>query len=79
MGNSYPVNIFDIWEKVYQARLRASGKVVAIKVQRPGVRTAISLDILILRYLAGLIRKAGKFNSDLQVICNFQFLLHAIA
>ncbi|GER35960.1 protein kinase superfamily protein [Striga asiatica] len=51
---------------VYQARLRSSGKVVAIKVQRPGVRAAISLDILILRYLAGVIRSAGKFNTDLQ-------------
>ncbi|XP_051126452.1 uncharacterized aarF domain-containing protein kinase At1g71810, chloroplastic isoform X2 [Andrographis paniculata] len=54
--------------QVYQARLRASGKVVAIKVQRPGVRAAISLDILILRYIAGVIRKAGKFNTDLQSV-----------
>lgn len=60
--------IFDTWEKVYQARLRASGKVVAIKVQRPGVRAAISLDILILRFLAGVIRRAGRFNTDLQVV-----------
>ncbi|KAK6130627.1 hypothetical protein DH2020_035602 [Rehmannia glutinosa] len=54
--------------QVYQARLRSSGKVVAIKVQRPGVRAAISLDILILRYLAGVIRRAGKFNTDLQSV-----------
>ncbi|KAI3459985.1 hypothetical protein Pfo_016648 [Paulownia fortunei] len=54
--------------QVYQARLRSSGKVVAIKVQRPGVRAAISLDILILRYLAGLIRRARKFNTDLQSV-----------
>lgn len=54
--------------KVYQARLRASGNIVAVKVQRPGVRAAISLDILILRYLAGLVKKARKFNTDLQVI-----------
>lgn len=58
-------------EKVYQARLRSSGNVVAIKVQRPGVRAAISLDLLILRYLTGLIRIAGKFNTDLQVICKW--------
>ncbi|KAF9603979.1 hypothetical protein IFM89_039333 [Coptis chinensis] len=52
--------------QVYQARLRDSAKVVAVKVQRPGVQAAISLDIYILRFLAGLIRKAGKLNTDLQ-------------
>ncbi|XP_010415891.1 PREDICTED: uncharacterized aarF domain-containing protein kinase At1g71810, chloroplastic-like isoform X2 [Camelina sativa] len=54
--------------QVYQARLRRSGKVVAVKVQRPGVRAAIALDTLILRYLAGLIKKAGRFNSDLEAV-----------
>ncbi|XP_057775798.1 uncharacterized aarF domain-containing protein kinase At1g71810, chloroplastic isoform X1 [Salvia miltiorrhiza] len=54
--------------QVYQARLRSSGKVVAIKVQRPGVRAAISLDILILRFLAGIIRTVGRFNTDLQSV-----------
>ncbi|XP_015886106.3 uncharacterized aarF domain-containing protein kinase At1g71810, chloroplastic isoform X2 [Ziziphus jujuba] len=54
--------------QVYQARLRRSGKVVAVKVQRPGVRAAISLDILILRFLAGVAKKAGKLNTDLQAV-----------
>lgn len=54
--------------QVYQARLRTSGQVVAVKVQRPGVQAAISLDILILRFLAGLIRRAGKLNTDLQAV-----------
>lgn len=54
--------------QVYQARLQRSGKIVAVKVQRPGVQAAISLDILILRFLAGLVRKAGKFNTDLQAV-----------
>ncbi|KZV43068.1 hypothetical protein F511_04460 [Dorcoceras hygrometricum] len=58
--------------QVYQARLRSSGNVVAIKVQRPGVKAAISLDILILRYLTGLIRIAGKFNTDLQLYGSIQ-------
>nr|GEX09629.1 uncharacterized AarF domain-containing protein kinase At1g71810, chloroplastic [Tanacetum cinerariifolium] len=52
--------------QVYRARLLGSGQLVAVKVQRPGVQAAISLDILILRSLAGLIRRAGKFNTDLQ-------------
>ncbi|KAK9111132.1 hypothetical protein Scep_018651 [Stephania cephalantha] len=52
--------------QVYQARLQSSGKVVAVKVQRPGVQAAISLDIFILRFFAGWIRKAAKINTDLQ-------------
>ncbi|KAL5213818.1 hypothetical protein ABZP36_002970 [Zizania latifolia] len=52
--------------QVYQARLRSNGKIVAVKVQRPGVQAAISLDIYILRFLAGVARKAGKLNTDLQ-------------
>ncbi|CAN0827006.1 Uncharacterized aarF domain-containing protein kinase At1g71810, chloroplastic [Linum grandiflorum] len=54
--------------QVYQARLRSSGQLVAIKVQRPGVQAAIALDILILRYIVGIIRRFGKFNSDLQAV-----------
>eukprot|EP01018_Ginkgo_biloba_P037831 Gb_11247 [translate_table: standard] len=54
--------------QVYQARLRPSGQIVAVKVQRPGVRAAIALDIFILRSLAGYVRKAGKLNTDLQAV-----------
>ncbi|XP_028792472.1 uncharacterized aarF domain-containing protein kinase At1g71810, chloroplastic isoform X2 [Neltuma alba] len=54
--------------QVYQARLRQRRQVVAVKVQRPGVQAAISLDMLILRFLAGFIRRAGKFNTDLQAV-----------
>lgn len=54
--------------QVYQAKLRRRGEVVAVKVQRPGVQAAISLDILILRFMAGLLRRAGKLNTDLQAV-----------
>ncbi|XP_010261107.1 PREDICTED: uncharacterized aarF domain-containing protein kinase At1g71810, chloroplastic isoform X2 [Nelumbo nucifera] len=54
--------------QVYQARLRPSGQVVAIKVQRPGVQAAISLDIFILRFLAGVTRRVAKLNTDLQAV-----------
>ncbi|KAM0842246.1 hypothetical protein ACQ4PT_058486 [Festuca glaucescens] len=54
--------------QVYQARLRSNGKLVAVKVQRPGVQAAISLDIFILRFLAGVARKARKLNTDLQAV-----------
>ncbi|KAG6549001.1 hypothetical protein Mapa_009443 [Marchantia paleacea] len=54
--------------QVYQARLRANGEAVAVKVQRPGVRAAISLDIYILRNLVGVARKVFRLNTDLQAI-----------
>ncbi|OQU82423.1 uncharacterized aarF domain-containing protein kinase At1g71810, chloroplastic [Sorghum bicolor] len=54
--------------QVYQARLRSNGKVVAVKVQRPGVQAAISLDIYILRFLASIARKAAKLNTDLPAV-----------
>ncbi|XP_042406103.1 uncharacterized aarF domain-containing protein kinase At1g71810, chloroplastic-like [Zingiber officinale] len=54
--------------QVYQARLRSSRKLVAVKVQRPGVQAAIALDIFILRYIAGVVRRAAKLNTDLQAV-----------
>ncbi|KAI3978451.1 hypothetical protein MKX01_015626 [Papaver californicum] len=54
--------------QVYKAKLRQSGQVVAVKVQRPGVQAAITLDIFILRFLAGLVRTVGKFNTDLPAL-----------
>eukprot|EP00249_Psilotum_nudum_P018016 c26599_g1_i1 orf=673-2898(-) len=54
--------------QVYQARLRPNGQLVAVKVQRPGVRAAIALDIFILRILAGYVIKIGRFNTDLQAV-----------
>lgn len=51
--------------QVYRARLRAGGREVAVKVQRPGVKESIALDIYILRSLAVVIRAVRKINSDL--------------
>ena len=53
--------------QVYEARLRSSGQAVAVKVQRPGVKAAIALDVFILRLLAGYAKKVAKVNTDLQV------------
>ena len=39
--------------QVYQGVLRSNNKPVAVKVQRPGVRESIALDVYILRWLAG--------------------------
>ncbi|CAK7346703.1 unnamed protein product [Dovyalis caffra] len=61
--------------QVYQARLRSNGQVVAVKVQRPGVQAAISLDILILRFIAGVVKKAGRLNSDLKLYGGIQDVL----
>ncbi|KAG0602572.1 hypothetical protein M758_10G024300 [Ceratodon purpureus] len=51
--------------QVYQARLRPNGKLVAVKVQRPGVRAAMALDLFILRKLAGFAKTLLKLNTDL--------------
>ena len=55
--------------QVYKGTLNTqdgqSGKTVAIKVQRPGMVEQISLDLVLLRALGGLIRRARNLNSDL--------------
>ncbi|CAI5480949.1 unnamed protein product [Closterium sp. Yama58-4] len=54
--------------QVYEARLRAGGQRVAVKVQRPGVRAAIALDIFILRLFAGWLKQYRRLNTDLQAV-----------
>eukprot|EP00850_Spirogloea_muscicola_P018939 SM000179S03411 [mRNA] locus=s179:170051:173945:+ [translate_table: standard] len=41
--------------QVYKATLRSSGASVAVKVQRPGIEVAVSLDFYLLRGLCGLV------------------------
>ncbi|XP_061363832.1 protein ACTIVITY OF BC1 COMPLEX KINASE 3, chloroplastic-like isoform X2 [Gastrolobium bilobum] len=43
--------------QVYKAQLRSSGKLVAVKVQRPGIEEAIGLDFFLIRGLGFLINK----------------------
>lgn len=43
--------------QVYKAKLKQSGKVVAIKVQRPNIEEAIGLDFYLIRSLGFLINK----------------------
>ena len=50
----------DMCVQVYQGVLRSNNKPVAVKVQRPGVRESIALDVYILRWLAG-----QPFSTDL--------------
>ena len=54
--------------QVYRGRVRGSGRAVAVKVQRPGVRESIALDIHILRGLAAIVRRLRRINSDLPVL-----------
>lgn len=48
--------------QVYKGRLRVGGQTVAVKVQRPGVREQISLDVHILRQALWLLRRLRKLN-----------------
>ncbi|KAL5713660.1 Protein ACTIVITY OF BC1 COMPLEX KINASE 3 [Ranunculus cassubicifolius] len=43
--------------QVYKARLKYSGQVVAVKVQRPGIEESIGLDFFLIRGLASFINK----------------------
>ncbi|XP_077211053.1 protein kinase superfamily protein [Tasmannia lanceolata] len=52
--------------QVYKARLRYSGQVVAVKVQRPGIEEAIGLDFYLIRGVGNLINKYVDFiTSDI--------------
>lgn len=51
--------------QVYKARLKYSGKLVAVKVQRPGIEEAIGLDFYLIRGVGFLINKyVGVITSD---------------
>lgn len=54
--------------QVYKARLRATGQQVAVKVQRPGVASAIGLDTYILRTAAAWFKRWRRLNSDLPAL-----------
>ncbi|XP_059636489.1 protein ACTIVITY OF BC1 COMPLEX KINASE 3, chloroplastic [Cornus florida] len=43
--------------QVYKARLKLSGQIVAVKVQRPGIEEAIGLDFFLIRGLGFIINK----------------------
>lgn len=43
--------------QVYKARLKSTGQIVAVKIQRPGIEEAIGLDFFLLRGLGSLINK----------------------
>ena len=48
--------------QVYRGTLREGGQPVAVKVQRPGVREQIALDVYILRRLLVAVRLVRKVN-----------------
>jgi len=48
--------------QVYRARLRATGEEVAVKVQRPGLRRALSIDMYIFRALSRLVNDWAQDN-----------------
>lgn len=56
--------------QVYRAKLRSSGEIVALKVQRPGCEEIIALDLFILRWWARQVRDvlAVLFGRDLDFV-----------
>eukprot|EP00894_Picocystis_sp_ML_P001392 jgi/Pico_ML_1/51909/g2702.t1 len=57
--------------QVYKARLRSNGELVAVKVQRPGIRPIIARDLFLFRKLAYLI---NPFALE-RLGCNAQLIL----
>lgn len=47
--------------QVYKAELRQSGQIVAVKVQRPGIGTAIGLDFFLIRNIFSVVDKYADF------------------
>ena len=47
--------------QVYKGRLKYSGKLVAVKVQRPDIEEAIGMDFYLIRGLGSLINKYVDF------------------
>ena len=54
--------------QVYKGTLRVGGQAVAVKVQRPGVREQIALDVYILRRLLAFVRQWRKVNRCLPAL-----------
>ncbi|KAL7567130.1 hypothetical protein ACA910_009457 [Epithemia clementina (nom. ined.)] len=50
--------------QVYKAKLKGSGQVVAIKVQRPDIMEQIALDMHLLREFAPIAKRTFNLNSD---------------
>ncbi|KAL3783955.1 hypothetical protein ACHAW5_010469 [Stephanodiscus triporus] len=51
--------------QVYRATTRSDGRVVAVKVQRPGIVEQIALDMHLIREVAGPLRKLFGLNTDI--------------
>ena len=56
--------------QVYKAKLKATGDVVAIKIQRPNCEETIALDLYILRWWSGIanVITQGILKRDINVI-----------
>lgn len=50
--------------QVYKAKLKSTGKDVAIKVQRPAITEQIALDMYLLRRFAAFVKPVFKLNTD---------------
>lgn len=54
--------------QVYKAKLRATGDIVAVKVQRPGVLETVSLDLYLARQLGIFARKIPALTDRIDVV-----------
>lgn len=50
--------------QVYKCQIKETGQVVAIKVQRPNIKTQIALDMHLLREVAPILKRLFNLNTD---------------
>eukprot|EP00798_Chlamydomonas_sp_ICE-L_P014464 gene14464-20478_t len=67
LGAPVNTNFASRWLRLLWASV-AGGQEVAVKVQRPGVVEMIAMDVYIMRYMAAVLRKIGKLNTDLPTV-----------
>ena len=54
--------------QVYRGVVRSTGQIVAVKVQRPGVASAVARDAFLLRGAASFLRSVRRVNTDLPAL-----------
>ena len=54
--------------QVYKAKLKGSGDVVAVKVQRPGVLETVSLDLYLVRKLGTIVKKFPGASKGVDIV-----------
>lgn len=76
--NSYPIPASNFIFTCFAAHLH-SGELVAVKVQRPGMPLALTLDAMLFHMMGGQLKRFAKARKDLLVAVNEMVSLFSLA